>query len=426
MMRVIFTILICCYSLNNFGQVSIDIDSVISLCLSSNNRIHYLTYEIQKKELLLKDSKQQMLPDFSLNAHVQKMDSKLMEVYEGAVFGNEVTYQTNIVLNQPIYMGGQLKNNIDLQNIDLQISKTQSNHEKQNLILQLQIRFYSQLFHQEKGLLLKKKLEGIEQKLQSASNKLLEGVIRENDLSKVKIEKIRSTKDIVDNNVISSKNMLVLKRIIGCPNNDTLILKGKLDFDLQSKKIDSLILLEINSPKLNQSVLNIEKSKNLLKSEKLKRLPSLSFFGSYSFQNPSFIPDSYDLLYGYTFGLRFHMNLMESIKKSHKVEELQVNVRQSQTMKNYLQMQLRTDKKIQILDYYNAIDNIGYYKQILDDAQSNLNSLQNQFDAGTSTIHDVIEQECLIFDIRIEILLAMLQYNIAKAVLISNHNTKYN
>jgi outer membrane protein TolC len=424
-MRLIITLLACFYSYQCFSQNYIDLDSAISLCFSGNSRIQYLEFEIKKSELLLAETKQQNLPDLYVNAALQKMDPELMEVYEGVVFGNEVTYNANVTLNQPLYQGGQFKNQVERNNIDLQISKKQRDIEKQNILLQLQIHFYSQLYYQRKNFFLKKKLEGIEQKLQSASNKLTEGVIQENDLSRVRIEKIRATKDIVDNEMLSIRNQHLLKRIIGLKNNDILVVNGKLDFNEYDSQIDSIILSELNSPNIEQYDLNIEKTENLLDAEKLKRLPSLSLYGSYTLQNPSFVPESYDLLYGYTIGLLFRMNLMESIKKSHKIEKLKLTAEQHQYMKSELTMELDMDKKIQIRDYYNSIENIHFYQEVLNDAEANLVSLQNQFEAGTSTAHNVVEQECMMYDIQIDMLLALLQYNIAKATLICKYNLNY-
>lgn len=388
--------------------------------LEENTSIKKQNLAVIKSRFTTKEVISQGLPQ--INGYAQLKDNVELptQMLPGEMMGKPGAYipvqmgiQYSIPLsvewNQLLYSQAYL-NSIQQAKAAEDLTATQSEKTKQDVIYKVASAFYQTLITGEQMNLVHANLEQIRQSLNVVQSQYDNQMARKIDLDQLKVSLSNTQTDLDNATVAYAQYLDYLKVLMGYPIEDTLILKANVetnDFIIPQNHIDN-----------NPSLTLLQKQENLkaleIKGIKAQYLPTLSAYAQYSYQTQfDKWSSNRDWNSSSVIGAQLSIPLFDSFQKSHQVKQSKLDLKSIQLDRAYTQNQLNTQ-------YVNAEKKYLVNQKTVQNQQDNLNLATNIYDAvqnnyrnGISSFSDLINADSGVKAAQTQYLTALLQSKIS-------------
>ncbi|MEI9478584.1 MAG: TolC family protein [Deltaproteobacteria bacterium] len=338
----------------------------------------------------------------------------------GALGGSSTandTYAFSTTVNQPLYTGGLISANYRSASLGVDISKTNVETVKRNLILQVRQGYYNILTAQKVLEVSQQSVKQFEAQLEVAQAFFDVGIVAKNDvlLAEVQLAQARQNQVNADNALALAKSSFnsLLRRDINAP----LSVEDILDYKPSGYTLESSFEEALRQrPEIKAAELSINQAREAVNIAKSGYFPTISLAGNYGKTSDEANLDG-------RWGERWTVQTLATIAFSdwwrlgYKVGQSKVQVLQAQETKYQVIDNIVLEVKQNYINMVQAEKNIVTAQKSIEQAEENLRLNEERYKYQVSTATDLLNAVTLLAQARLNYYSALGVYNIAKASL---------
>ena len=325
-------------------------------------------------------------------------------------------FNLGTTISQPLFAGGSILSNYRNEKLGVDISKTDVETVKRDIVLQVREGYFN-ILRAEKFLdVARQTVKQFSAQLEVTRAFFEVGIVPKNDVLQGEVRLANAKQGLVraENDVVLAKSYFnsLLRNEIEAPLQVIDIL-GYSPFSLRFE--DSLKEALEKRPEIKTLNLKIEQAKEGVKIAKSGFFPTINLFGNYSR-----LSDEPLLVGGYR-GERWTIQGIATItlgdwgKTAYKVGESKVKVTQAEDSKVQLIegiiLEVKNDYQIMLV----AEKNISVSEKAIEQAEENLRMNEERYKYQVATATDVLDAVTLLAQARVNYYGALSDFNIAKA-----------
>jgi len=338
------------------------------------------------------------------------------------VFGTGVMAQSRDVYNfnttavQPLFTGGANLANYRLEKMGVDLSKTDVEIFKRDIILQVREGYYNILRAEKFRDVGEQAVKNFEAQLEVSKAFFEVGLIPKNDLlqSEVRLANGRQVLVTVESNLALAKSSfnILLRRDVNTPFQIVDILEYK---PAPYRFEESLEEALRQRPEIKGAELVVSQAKEAVKIARSEYFPTISLGGNY------LRLDEEPGLQSEISTERWSVQALATItlwnwgNTSYKVGESKVRVTQAEDSKGQLVEGIILEVKQNYLNLLQAEKNIGVSEKSIEQAEENLRLNEERYKYQVATATDVLDAVTLLAQARVNYYGALSDFNIAKA-----------
>lgn len=307
--------------------------------------------------------------------------------------GHSHNYVFGPSFNQPIYLGGRIKNINRIADEGVSIAASQRNIDKSKVYYEIQEYFWTIIDLQEKQKLVIAYIDFLERLIYDLNNIYEEGVITYKNVltAKVKLNEVELNLTEVENGLELAK--MYLCHLIGLPLDSNIDLIGNLD-DLPILPNPENIEETATRNRSEINILNSTKKIALAQKEiaRARFLPSISLSANYLFMNPNpYAGFQKGFGHDYTFGINFHFPLFSWGERIHTLNATEKLIQITEFKKQEAESLIKLEINKTYRQYIESIKILSLREKSLELADETLNLYKQKFEEGMITSADFIE-----------------------------------
>lgn len=325
-------------------------------------------------------------------------------------------YSLGTTISQPLFAGGSILSNYRLEKLGVDVSKTDVETVKRDIVLQVREGYFN-ILRAEKFLdVARQTVKQFSAQLEVTKAFFEVGIVPKNDVLQAEVRLANSKQGLVraENDVVLAKSFFnsLLRKEIEAPLQVIDIL-GYSPFSLRFE--DSLKEALEKRPEIKTANLKIEQAKEGVKIAKSAFFPTVNLSGNYSRLSDD------PLLVGDLRSERWTVQALATFtlgdwgKTAHKVGESRVKVTQGEDSKVQLiegiTLEVKNDYQIMLV----AEKNISVSEKAIEQAEENLRMNEERYKYQVATATDVLDAVILLAQARVNYYGALSDFNIAKA-----------
>ncbi|MDI6765019.1 MAG: TolC family protein [Thermodesulfobacteriota bacterium] len=325
-------------------------------------------------------------------------------------------YNLNSTISQPLFAGGSILSNYRIEKHGVDISKTDMETVKRDIVLQVREGYFN-ILRGEKFLdVARQTVKQFSAQLDVTKAFFEVGIVPKNDVLQAEVRLANAKQGLVraENDVVLAKSFFnsLLRNEIDAPVQVIDIL-GYSPFSLHFE--DSLKEALGKRPEIRTANLKIEQSKEGVKIAKSGFFPTVNLSGNYSRLSEE------PLLVGDLRSERWTVQALATFtlgdwgKTAYKVGESKVKVTQAEDSKVQLiegiTLEVKNDYQIMLV----AEKNISVSEKAIEQAEENLRMNEERYKHQVATATDVLDAVTLLAQARVNYYGALSDFNIAKA-----------
>ena len=227
---------------------TLDLPTVLAYALENNFTILQAKQRIKEQEGLIVEISSQALPEATLNANYNQLDSGLSETFGGLFDANTENWNIALNVRQALYKGGGVKAALRIQDL-LEEAVLYDLKAAINLaLLEVKIRFYDVLLARESIGVQKQNIELLNDQLQDAKNRLAAGAVSKFEVLRAEVELANAKPELIrarNGFYIAIEELRQVMGFTGLPEEVNKLpgFVGSLDFE--PKEFDLIRALEI-------------------------------------------------------------------------------------------------------------------------------------------------------------------------------------
>lgn len=360
--KSIFSIfsLIFIFSIQVFGQTSLTIDRAVQLAVGSHPEIHQAKASISVSDAKLEYANGSYYPVVTASANYTWINP-ISEVNFGAgtfKTNPENNYGAQIGAQYLLYDFGRRSTAVDAALTGKLAAEENVELVTRNLAYQTIQVFYSALFLKNAVSVQNEQLNALNTNLSYIQKKLDSGSATDFDIlsTKVKIAAAENTRIDLQNNL--NTQLILLKRLTGIPEKESVDLNGNFEFGFSDINMDSLISNAV------QNRIELKMAKTMNQSAIMKKSTAEKDNNPYLVGNVSwglkngYLPN-FDAIRGtYIVGFQLQVPIFDGNKTESEVHEAEANIRSSESKIEDVQLQINSDVRT-------AMENLNSCKQKL-------------------------------------------------------------
>jgi outer membrane protein len=327
------------------------------------------------------------------------------------------TYAFSTTVNQPLYTGGSISANYRSASLGVDISKTNVETVKRNLILQVRQGYYNILTAQKVLEVSQQSVKQFEAQLEVAQAFFDVGIVAKNDvlLAEVQLAQARQNQVNADNALALAKSSFnsLLRRDINAP----LSVEDILDYKPSGYTLESSFEEALRQrPEIKTAELSINQAREAVNIAKSGYFPTISLAGNYGKTSDEANLDG-------RWSERWTVQTLATIAFSdwwrlgYKVGQSKVQVLQAQETKYQVIDNIVLEVKQNYINMVQAEKNIVTAQKSIEQAEENLRLNEERYKYQVSTATDLLNAVTLLAQARLNYYSALGVYNIAKASL---------
>ena len=325
-------------------------------------------------------------------------------------------YSLGTTISQPLFAGGSILSNYRLEKLGVDVSKTDVETVKRDIVLQVREGYFN-ILRAEKFLdVASQTVKQFSAQLEVTKAFFEVGIVPKNDVLQAEVRLANAKQGLVraENDVVLAKSFFnsLLRKEIEAPLQVIDIL-GYSPFSLRFE--DSLKEALEKRPEIKTANLKIEQAKEGIKIAKSAFFPTINLSGNYSRLSDD------PLLMGDHRGERWTVQGLATFtlgdwgKTAYKVGESKVKVTQGEDLKVQLiegvTLEVKNDYQIMLV----AEKNISVSEKAIEQAEENLRMNEERYKYQVATATDVLDAVILLAQARVNYYGALSDFNIAKA-----------
>ena len=326
------------------------------------------------------------------------------------------TFSMNGAFNQPIYSGGAISANYRSAKLGLEISKTNVETTKLNIVLAVRQGYFSILRAEKFVEVAKQAVKQFEGQLEISRAYFEVGLIPKNDVlqAEVNLANAMQAKVKVENDLAVAKANFnsLLRREMDTPLEIVDILQYK-PFPLSIEESIEEALQQ--RPELKVAALSVDQAKEGVKITRSGMLPSVNLFGNY-FRNSDEVFLNGDLKSDrWSISALATLTIWDWGNVYYQVGASKVKVTQAADAKTQLRENIVLEVKDDYLFMQVSEKNIDTASKAIEQAEENLRLNEERYKYQVATAFDVLNAVTLLAQARVNYYGALSDFNVAKA-----------
>jgi len=400
------------------SQKPLTLEESIRIALERNLRLHSSVEGVAGSEFRRKAARTDFFAKWTGQySQTRYNEPTVVGVFGGGIAGTSMNVSTfSTTINQPLFAGGSILSNYRLEKLGVDISKTDVETVKREIVLQVREGYFN-ILRAEKFLdVARQTVKQFSAQLEVTRAFFEVGIVPKNDVLQAEVRLANAKQGLVraENDVVLAKSFFnsLLRKEIEAPLQVIDIL-GYSPFSLRFE--DSLKEALEKRPEIRTANLKIEQAKEGVKIAKSGFFPTISLSGNYLrfSEEPTLLGDFRSERW--TIQGLATFTLGDWGKTAYKVGESKVKVTQGEDSKVQLiegiTLEVKNDYQIMLV----AEKNISVSEKAIEQAEENLRMNEERYKYQVATATDVLDAVILLAQARVNYYGALSDFNIAKA-----------
>ncbi len=402
------------------SQGALTLEESIKIALERNLKLHSAMEGIKGSAFRQKQAATNFLPQwtgqygytrYSYPAFIGNFGGGL-----GGIGGSPDVFNFGTTVSQPLFTGGLHLANYRLEKLGVEISKTDVETIKRDIVAQVREGYFNILRAEKFVEVAKQAVKQFEAQLEVSKAFFEVGIIPKNDLLQAEVRLANARQGLVraENDLALAKSSfnLLLRRDINEPLSIVDILEYK-PFTLRlEESIDEALR---RRPEIKTAKLRVDQAKESVRIARSGFFPTLSLAGNYSRS-----ADQYDLHSNleserWTLQALATLTIFDWGRTAYKVGESKVRVTQAEDAQAQLVEGIILEVKQDYLNLLTAEKNITVAEKAIEQAEENLRMNEERYKYQVATATDVLDAVTLLAQARVNYYSALSDFNIAKA-----------
>jgi len=325
-------------------------------------------------------------------------------------------YNFTTSIRQPLFAGGSILSNYRLEKFGLDISKTDVETVKRDIVLQVREGYFNILKAEKFVDVTKQAVKQFEAQLEVTKAFFEVGIVPKNDVLQAEVRLAQARQSLVkaENDLALAKSSFntLLRREI----NEPLSIVDILEYKPSTYRLEESLEEALKQrPELKNADLKLNQAKESVKIARSGFFPTLNLSGNYY---------RFSEELGLMGDLRSERWTIETLatftigdwgKTAYRVGESKVKVTQAEDSKVQLSEAIILEVKQDYLNLLTAEKNIGVSEKAIEQAEENLRMNEERYKYQVATATDVLDAVVLLAQARVNYYGALSDFNIAKA-----------
>ena len=406
------------------AQKPLTLEESIKIAMERSLNLHSAVVGVAGSEFRRKEAITNFLPWWTGQYGYTRYDSPVtigaVQVSTPGVIVNTSrdVYNFNTTLNQPVFTGGFNLANYRSAKLGVDLSKTNVETIKRDLVLQVRVGYFN-ILRAEKFLdVAQQQVKQFEAQLEVTKAFFDVGIIPKNDVlqAEVRLANARQALVRVENDLATAKASfnILLRREINTPLEVVDILAYKpFPMGFEASLEEALRL----RPEVKAAQINIDQAKENVKVARSGYFPTVNLLGNYNRSSEEL---------GLNGDLKFERWTIQALatftlwnwgNTSFKVGESKVKVTQAEDSKTQLIDSITLEVKNDYLNMKGAEKNLSVAEKSIEQAEENLRMNEERYKYQVATQTDVLDAVTLLAQARVNYYGALSEFNVAKAQL---------
>jgi len=395
------------------SQQPLTLEKSIQIALERNLKLHSATEGIVGSEFRQAAAKTDFLPKWTGEYSYTRYNSPTSIGNAGK---DRDVSNFNTSIKQPLFSGGSITSNYRLEKLGVDLSKTNVEVVKRDIVLQVREGYFN-ILRAEKFLgVAQQAVKQFEAQLEVTKAFFEVGIVPKNDLLQAEVKLANARQGLVkaENDLAVAKASFntLLRREIDTSLRVVDILEYK-PFSLRFE--ESLEEALQKRPEITTAELNIDQAKENVKIARSGFFPTVNLTGNYgrSSEEVGLMGDLRSEKW--TVQALATFTLWDWKKTASKVGENKVKVTQTEDSKVQLVEGVTLEVKQDYLNMLQAEKSIGVAEKAIEQAEENLRMNEERYKYQVATATDVLDAVTLLAQIRVNYYSSLSDFNIAKA-----------
>ena len=406
------------------AQKPLTLEESVKIALERSLTIHSAVEGIAGSEYRRKEAITSFLPLWTGQyAYTRYSYPAFVGNFGGSVTGITRTsspnvYNFNTTVSQPLFTGGLNLANYRSAKLGVDLSKTNVETVKRDLVLQVRVGYFI-ILRAEKFLdVAQQQVKQFEAQLEVTKAFFDVGIIAKNDVlqAEVRLANARQTLVRAGNDLAVAKSSFnnLLRREINTPLEVVDILAYKAFPLSYEQSIEEALRLR---PEIKTAQLSIEQAKEGVKVARSGYFPTINLAGNYSRSSEDYTT------FGDIRSERWNIQALATFtlwnwgNTAFKVGENKVKVTQAEDSKTQLVESITLEVKNDYLNMLVAEKNLSVAEKAIEQAEENLRMNEERYKYQVATQTDVLDAVTLLAQARVNYYGALSDFNVAKAQL---------
>jgi len=394
------------------SQPPLTLEESIKIALERNLKLHSATEGIVGSEFRQSGAKADFLPKWTGEYSYTKYNSPTT-IGDGK---DRDLSNVNTSIKQPLFSGGSITSNYRLEKLGVDLSKTNVEVVKRDIVLQVREGYFNILRAEKFLAVAQQAVKQFEAQLEVTKAFFEVGIVPKNDLLQAEVKLANAMQGLVkaENDLAVAKASFntLLRREINAPLSVVDILQYK-PFPLRFE--ESLEEALQKRPEIKTAELNIDQAKENVKIARSGFFPTVNLTGTYG-RNSEEVGLMGDLRSErWNVQALATMTLWDWKKTASKVGENKVKVTQAEDSKVQLVEGVTFEVKQDYLNMLQAEKSIGVAEKSIEQAEENLRMNEERYKYQVATATDVLDAVTLLAQARVNYYSALSDFNVAKA-----------
>ncbi|MFO7819435.1 MAG: TolC family protein [Halanaerobacter sp.] len=390
-------------------------EKAVEMALEQNSDIQKLEREIAKTKAQLGEAEGAFYPSLDLNSSYTRFEEPPQSQMAPQIESSKDNYTVGLDMKLPIYLGGELRTNLQLLKNQLRMSKLNLEQKKEEITYQVLEEYH--------GVLQAKKMLKVREQQVKQNQRYVEvaeankeaGVHTKTDLLRAKVSYNQAQQEelVAENNFKTAK--LALKNTLNLENEKELKINDNLDWQQQEFDLDSVYEYALEH-KVAFKILDLqqENAELDLEGQKKKNIyPDINLSAGYEDSADDFSVDDGD----WQTTLSLSYNLFNGGRDKDKIKQKSEELKRIKIDKEQTADDIKIAVEKSLLDLRAARDRIKLSKLNLEQAEENLADNESKFNEGIITSFDLLEVQTTYQDVQTQYYQAIYDYNLAVAEL---------
>jgi outer membrane protein TolC len=323
-------------------------------------------------------------------------------------------FQNRFSLNQSLFDFGRTRKAVTRSRVGRDLSETELEKTRQDLIFRVFKSYFETLLAQEMVLVAEDAKKSAAADRKKAEALFEAGLAVESDLLSVQVHHAAQSEELV-----KARNQLNLASSnlnfeMGVPLSGSYeLVKPQGPYQAENSDLASLqeLALELR-PDFKQAQLASRSSELGVQSAKADFWPTVSAFGTWETDSENFASNGSN---NWVAGVNVHFNLFNGRADKAHLEENRLRQRRSSAMQDHLAQAVRLQVQKAHLDLETAGQRIEVNQQATRQAEESLRIIRNRYEAGLTTVTDLLRAESAVTQARTNFLRALFDQRVSAA-----------
>lgn len=399
-----------------------DLHKCIEVALKENFDIIKAREAINRQIGLKIEARAANFPTISIAGNIEKIDEDRLPELNGAAFGTDTNWTADIIAEQTIFAGARNYAGWSKAKYLEQASKYEFQGVVNDVLLQVQERFYALILASKQVKVQEEELKLLEEILKNERAKLEVGTVSDFTVLRAEVALANSRTPLIrsQNDLRLSyeelAKVLGINRLKRLNSDQPLEVEGELEFIPIELDIDTLIKTAIkNRPEIHRAELVLKAEKEGVTIARSGFLPTLSVYSAYGADKSRFSDNLGDREEGWRAGARVSWNIFDSFATYGRVQSAESQKLIARSDLKNIRLGVDIEVRRAYSSFLEAKELTKASSKVVEQAEESLRLARVRADAGSGIQLDILDSQVALTEAKSNKIRALHDYNLALA-----------